>query len=508
MNQILHIFKKDTRRFWLEILVASVIEFAYIGLLPGRWKVYHNQSQFIRMQMYLGYLSVLVPVGWWLLTVRVAHAETLVGDEQFWITRPYEWKKLLAAKVLFVVVWIGVPYLLAQSWLLTVGGFHPLSYIPGLLHGLLIVLVVYALPALALAAVTSSFARLTLTLLATYVVYLGFNFVMTAPGVFPATHPYANKVLPVLLLAGCAAVILLQYAMRRVRLARIILLSVPVLMMISVMVYSRSSLIDQAYPQTAPGTSPPVTLSFAPTADRDIEVRQWDGLEHLSLPVHYAGIADGYAVSLDDVRFSITAADGSQWSSPWQAQHWVARILPDKDHDMLTLDFKPEVYDRFFKSGPVTLRISFAATRFQADSVTETTVPAGDAAIPGVGFCTAQLRQMPNLYCRAAIDAPRLTYMRLMWSSSGCADPAHLYDPTAPGSAWIDSQGFDTRLSLVWSDRYWTGFKETEEQRKKHAVWQICPGSPLTLTTYHWLGVGQTELTLTNFVLPASRGAW
>jgi hypothetical protein len=47
------------------------------------------------------------------------------------------------------------------------------------------------------------------------------------------------------------------------------------------------------------------------------------------------------------------------------------------------------------------------------------------------------------------------------------------------------------------------GFTETDEERKQHLTWQICPGSPLTLTTYHWLGVGRTDLTLTNFTLPA-----
>jgi hypothetical protein len=36
----------------------------------------------------------------------VIHAEALVGDRRFWLTRPYEWKKLLGAKALFLLVFL------------------------------------------------------------------------------------------------------------------------------------------------------------------------------------------------------------------------------------------------------------------------------------------------------------------------------------------------------------------------------------------------------------------
>lgn len=39
---------------------------------------------------------------WVFLTLRVVHGETLVGDRQWWVTKPYEWWKLLLAKELFL----------------------------------------------------------------------------------------------------------------------------------------------------------------------------------------------------------------------------------------------------------------------------------------------------------------------------------------------------------------------------------------------------------------------
>jgi hypothetical protein len=497
MNQILHIFKKDTRRFWPEILVSSVILFAFVWLFPGKWKVYHDQSQFFRIQQFAGLLGLLVPVGWWVLTARVVHAETLVGDEQFWITRPYEWKKLLTAKVLFIAVWVGGPYLLAQSWLLSTGGFHPLSYIPGLLSGLLVALLVFVLAVLAAATVTSTFARLTLTILGGFVAFLAYSFWDSMPRLYAPSHPYENRVLPVLLIVGCVAAIVLQYAMRRVWVARSILLALPVLMLASVSWYGRASLVDRAYPTA--GASGAFSGSLAATAEHPVDTRVWNGQDHIMVPVRFSGIGQGNAVFIDDIKFTLRAADGSEWSSSWQGSG--QRILADGDTSTTELNISPELYKRF-ESAPVTLHVTFAVNRYQVDSVTQVPYPAADAAIPGVGFCTPQLHGMPNLHCRAAIDAPRLTYMTVLWSKSGCSDAAHLFEPTAKGNAWILPTGFDPRLALVWTGNYWMGFQETDEERKEHLHYQICPGSPLTLTTFRSLGLGQTDMTLTNFVLP------
>jgi hypothetical protein len=42
----------------------------------------------------------------------------------------------------------------------------------------------------------------------------------------------------------------------------------------------------------------------------------------------------------------------------------------------------------------------------------------------------------------------------------------------------------------------------TDAEQRENLPWQICPGSPLTVATYHWAGVGRTDLTLPNFMLP------
>ena len=51
-------------------------------------------------------LKFLVPQMWLVLISRVVHDEGLVGDRQFWITRPYPWQILLTAKLAFIFAFI------------------------------------------------------------------------------------------------------------------------------------------------------------------------------------------------------------------------------------------------------------------------------------------------------------------------------------------------------------------------------------------------------------------
>ncbi len=182
MKQMLHIFAKDSRQFWPEILICLALVAAFVWIYPSSWLSGNTLSavaggDFVQVlfEQYLGgILKLLIPVSWWLLIARVIHAEALVGDRQFWLTRPYEWKKLLGAKALFLVVFLYLPLLIAQCLLLFRAGFHPLSFIPGLLFNLLLITGILVLPLMAIASVTATFARVTVTLLAGLAGFIGF----------------------------------------------------------------------------------------------------------------------------------------------------------------------------------------------------------------------------------------------------------------------------------------------------------------------------------------------
>lgn len=496
MKQILHIFKKDTRRFWPEILISVLLMFAFAVMDTNEWKVFHDQQRRGEMQDFIGILVLLMVASWWLLIARMVQAEPLVGDRQFWITRPYEWKKMLAAKVLFVIAWFGVPYLLAQALLLAEAGFHPLAYIPGLLYTVLVVGIVFLLPLFSVAAVTSTFARLVLTVLGCFIVFFGYMFLVYGyQHGYTSTNPYNSVFLFPLLFVGCTVAITLQYGTRRTWVARGLLIAVPLLLGLSVAAYRSQSLVDKAYPQPAAGAVPVVTVAHVPSREFPDKARMWEGEDYIDLPIRFSGVADGYAVFTEDFRFTITAADGTGWTSPWQETR--DRLLPGDHGAHASLMIKPEMYDRF-KGAPVTLRVEYAVSRYQADAVTTLATPAGDAVVPGLGICERQFWGMSGLECRTAVHQPRLAYVEMTWTKGECTNA------TEKGYSWFEPQAMDFSLTTVRNEFMW--FRNFDGEGRSGwdgNPWQICPGSPMTLTQFRMVDRTRADLTVANFVLPA-----
>ena len=156
MRQILHIFRKDLRHFWPEILLSLFITAAYAWVYPYQWQQAELASSvgihldLHHLQLLANTITALLPVSWLVLMARVIHDENLIGARQFWLTRPYDWRKLLSAKLLFVAVFLFGPYLIAQCVLLHRAGFPAANYFPNLLYECLLLLGAVVLPLFAL----------------------------------------------------------------------------------------------------------------------------------------------------------------------------------------------------------------------------------------------------------------------------------------------------------------------------------------------------------------------
>jgi hypothetical protein len=135
MQQAWHIFKKDCRYLWREIILLLVLAialcFAMGDILEG-----------------IGAVAVAF------VLARLIHAEAIPGENQFWITRPYRWQSLLAAKLILIVTFVNLPVLTSQSLILLVRHFPIGSILPGLLWTQMLIFFGLALPIAAGAAMT------------------------------------------------------------------------------------------------------------------------------------------------------------------------------------------------------------------------------------------------------------------------------------------------------------------------------------------------------------------
>lgn len=90
--------------------------------IRGRCKRLHTSTStasHLKEREIAGCITFPRPIIFWLfLVIRVVQGESLVGDRQWWTTKPYVWWQLLLAKLLFVVVFICVPLFHVQLFLL------------------------------------------------------------------------------------------------------------------------------------------------------------------------------------------------------------------------------------------------------------------------------------------------------------------------------------------------------------------------------------------------------
>jgi ABC-type transport system involved in multi-copper enzyme maturation permease subunit len=152
MRQAIHTFRKDTRRSVPYIAVVSGIT-ALLAILTPRWtSVYISETRPLNTTVDL--LQLLLPVAWWFTIALLVQGESLVGDRQFWLTRPYSRWSLLFAKILFCVVFLTAPMLAGDCLVLSAEGFSPTALIPGLLWRHCVLADTFMLAAMTLAALT------------------------------------------------------------------------------------------------------------------------------------------------------------------------------------------------------------------------------------------------------------------------------------------------------------------------------------------------------------------
>jgi hypothetical protein len=225
MKRILGIFGKDVRRLWPLALLFWVMlgVAAAIAPLPD----YQSAPSFLHELPVL-----LTPVVCCLLVVCAIHGESLIGHEQYWLTRPYSWKHLMAAKGLLLVVFVNLPLLVCQLATLAALGISPLVWLPALLWRQVFFTTFFVLSTAAVAAVTRNLAQVVVAgflLCATVLAGLSF-FAMLLIGGGWDRWPYWSGLewirdcgLALVVITGTALVLVLQYSRRKTALSRAVL---------------------------------------------------------------------------------------------------------------------------------------------------------------------------------------------------------------------------------------------------------------------------------------------
>jgi hypothetical protein len=430
-NQTLHILRKDVRHLYPEITVSLSLVALFAWIAPAVWPGYLTKMAYPGAQvgappLMAVLLHLLVPLSWLILISRVVHDESLVGDKQFWVTRPYTWYSLLAAKLIFIGGLICLPMLAAQMFLVHYAGLPVLSNLPGLLANIGSLAVFFLLPFTVLASVTSSFGPLILLILGG-LLYLGLvGLLGTYLQGSHAVPPYALVgwvVLTALILIG---VLLYQYIERKTGLSQLLLIWTPIVTVALLLMAPAGILFAHAYPE---GTT------VAAKVDLDPMQQQLSGGGPLlvgknmvmTLPLEVTGVPDGGLVESNALRVELTSASGFHWLSPWQNSGDMMRNGPTR----VDMEIPASVVERI-GSETVKVRLSLALEHLAPEIPVAFQIDEADHTVPGAGVCS--LVGEPGFgqpVCRYALRSP-LTFVETEVQNGMC--PLDGSAPTTPGS--------------------------------------------------------------------------
>lgn len=507
MKQILHIFAKDVRRFWPEILASLALVAAFIVLHSYIWAASMQYSggavsfggTLGLLKGLYGFLVVLIPVGWWLLITRTVHEERLVGDTQFWITRPYQWKSLLASKLLFIVAFVYLPLFLAQCVLLAEEGFAPQPHIPELLWNLLMITASVVLPLIALATVTSSFSRMTLTILGALLAIGAVATVTAFATTNQISSPWSDRISLVLEIALCIAAVLLQYGLRKTWLARVLVIAFPVLVCALAFIAPDQLMMSRIYPVA--GANSPVQFTHSPSVLRPSDSGSMTGSSNrngnnwyrIRVPLELSGITDGNGIISEGVQATIDAPDGFHWRSKWQPQS--ITYLPGDKFGAADIAVPSALYDKY-KSTPVTVHLDLALTQIKASRTTNVPLSRQEVHVPEVGICT-WTKEVGMINCRSAIGVSQLTLI-----STGQVGYHSQANQVEPGSYWTGSLAAHSTDFHIAPVQDFALISYRGRDGVGGALRMLDPGTPVTFTQYKEVRRMQTSLTIQNFHFP------
>ncbi len=327
MRMMLHVFKKDVRRLSWAVGLTLLL----LGTLArqDRWR-----SDSIPGSME-GWLNVIVPFAWACLLGLVVEQDPLLGDRQFWITRPHSRAMLLGAKLLFAAIFIHVASFAADCYILAARGFPPAQFLPQLLWKQVMLAAALTLPSLAVAALFRNFTQFMVVALAIVVAIVVLSGTYQLRPIMRLPSDEVRTSIVVLGVCGAAAaIILLQYLRRKTIGARAFGIVAASLAAAAYSWLPVTTLWAARSRTEGPRGTVSAHVEAGPVAPPDTRMRQSINTQTIFLPVTLSGVPAGERSRAQQLELEIEGAGGDrhEWHPPLRG-----RTFEKQDFDSYTM---------------------------------------------------------------------------------------------------------------------------------------------------------------------------
>jgi hypothetical protein len=487
MRLILHILLKDLRRQRLEILgyCTAVVIWAWREVHPAAFEWLRERDL----------LPILMFGLWILVTIRAIQGESLVGDKEWWPTRPYRWGQLLVAKVLLFVMVLNGPLLVAQLYLLMHAEI-PLTWslVPRLiiLQGMFLLFATF--PTAVLASVTASIVQWVMTAVGTVLTVFVFSWLPWGklPRTLSGQGELFSWAMALVLLLSMLAALLWQYARRREWPARIVLAaglaSIPLLILFASTGLARRI----AYPCAGSGSS--MKLAIKP-ADNGVREFDWRDGNEIEIPVVDPALGGDEVIDVHGYRLHL-AGSGWHWESVWQNS---GHHLVFYDPAFNLVNSLPKWVYAKVKQGHVTAQVDVAweSYRFNPPVRVQAGAPDYGFAVPGIGYCRKETSaKYVGFDCVAPFTLPPVYLLTIAAEGNRCTEPdgesevpvghtAYALEFSSSAPAYFDPNPVRS-FSLMASD--WVPALPQKSGQYEYRSATVCPGGSFTVRTGQLLG--------------------
>jgi len=410
MREIFHIFRKDVQRHWPEILGGLILLalYTHLTLKPPEPALRAFALPWFRMSLEI--VAPLTFLFWVFISIRVVHGETLVGDRQWWITKPYQWWSLLAAKELFLLLFLNVPMFCVQLYLLHHAGFPALRNLGGIFDIQLsdaLILIVFSVT---LASVTRGFGQVMIGIaLLVAGIWLATTTLEAIPNSSMSSAVDGFDTLTGVLTFGCIfGAVGWQYARRKTWAARGLVAGGALALWAIAALTPYVKFVERKYPVAESTWS--ARLSLSHRKEPETKTKSWP-LEALpTIPLRFlvkmTDIPERHLVHVDGVRPAFEPSPGVAWDPGWQHE-WGADFWGPSDEQQVSYSMPRREYDRL-KGQDLRLRLELALTEYEESEPWDFVVREGEASDEMLGICRWSPKESASLECRKPFHYPAL----------------------------------------------------------------------------------------------------
>ena len=393
---IWRIFRKDWGQLWPLVAILTATQFTNAALWFALGPFEEPRGIVVVAQA----LSYLVLFGAVVLIAAAVQQDLLVGVSQDWLVRPIRRGPLFCAKLLFVLIAVHGPMLLADIAHGMASGFSPHDILSAALNRSGWIALIFDLPVIAIAALTRSLVQAAATFLAIWLVAaagiaLGILLRGGAPPPFAASGMQWMTPAFWMLVAFCAAtaIVRLQYRHRATPRARAILWGAVCLAPLLSFSTWGAAFSVQRWLSSDPATAQPIAITFDPALGRAVEEAAPTPAGMVLLPIRISGIAPEAMVMSDRAFIRLIGRNGATlYSGRTTVNIGYGDDFPVRTsgggevrlHQRITL---PDRVYALLHAQSVHVEIDYSLTLFRVEAADSIAALNGDARFGAFGWC-------------------------------------------------------------------------------------------------------------------------